>query len=306
MKCWIFALTVAAALSACGSSDSAVQEDSQVRTLSRQVEALKAENSRLRTENAELKETPSALLSNVTNLLDNRDISQAEEELEKLSEKFPESVEAKNASILLSKFKQDEEKKSAEASRLAALGFKALNVSAKTSSTESTLHVRSTAISSRWTFDSYGDEWYYKEPEKGQKFITSQVTVSSESKNPKLMGIGAYVADGGQLRRIGTFAYRFARWDDYASYLGNEADYRNDFAHSSDIRFSVAAAVSTDDLKKKPIYLIVTKEGCFSRSYDRFGNPPISYYSSACHSLPLTLTLEDFQEGQLVVARRID
>src|SRR5690606_22855969 len=122
-----------------------------------------------------------------------RDISSAEAALSNLVARFPNSAEAEGASASLDKLKKEEEVKAAEAARLAALGFKALKVSPKISNADSTLHLRSSSISSRWTFDSYGDEWYYKESEKGEKFITAKVTVSSESKDPKLMGLAAYV-----------------------------------------------------------------------------------------------------------------
>lgn len=305
MKKRVIVLSAVLALSGCNAGQQANIESDRNQSLLEQVESLKSENARLVKENAELRETPVALLADVTEQIGRRDISSAEEALSKLVAKFPNSIEAEGASTSLENLKKEEQARAAEAARLAALGFKALKVSPKISNVDSTLNLRSSSISSRWTFDSYGDEWYYKESEKGERFITAKVTVSSESKDPKLMGLGAYVADGKRLRRIGSFEYRFARWDDYASYLGNEADYRNDFAHSSAIPFSVAAKVPTEDMKK-PIYLIATKEGCFTRSSDRFRNPPVWYYSSSCPSLAATLTIENFSDDKLVVLKRLD
>lgn len=305
MKNWTIVLTVVLALFGCGAGQDASIESDRNQVLLEQVEALKSENARLARENAELRETPTALLADVIGQIGRQDIPGAEAALSKLVAKFPNSTETEDAFAALEKLKKEERAREAEAARLASLGFKALNVSPKVSNVDSTLHLRSSSISSKWSFDSYGDEWYYKESEKGEKFITAKITISSESKDPKLMGLGAYVADGKQLRRIGLFEYRFARWDDYASYLGNEADYRNDFAHSSAIPFSVAAKVSTEDMRK-PIYLIATKEGCFARSSDRLRNPPVWYYSSSCHSLAATLTIENFSDENLVVLKRVD
>lgn len=303
MKYIVAGLAFSMALSGCGNQTSA-DTRSKEHALTAQVEALETENSRLKAENAELRATPSALLADVGRQVEDRHIANAESALSKLSNKFPESQESKLATKLVDRLKEEEEEKAREAARLAALGFNGLKVTAKLSNTESTLQLRSATTSSRWVFDSYGDEWYYKEAEKGQRFITAKVTVSSKDKNPRLMGVAAYVANGAQLERLGTFEYRFARWDDYASYLGNEADYRNDFAHSSSIPFSIAASVNKDDLKGA-VYLVATKEGCFTRSADRFRNPPVWYYSSACASLPLNLTLEDFSTGKLAVLKRI-
>jgi hypothetical protein len=244
------------------------------------------------------------LLAEVSAKVQGRNVVEAEAALANLSGKFPESAEARTREKLVDQLKVEEAKKAHEAARLAALGFKALRVAPELASAESTLHLRSATTSSRWVFDAYGDEWRYVEAEKGKTFITAKVTVSSEEKNPNLMGLAAYVADGAKLRRLGSFEYRFSRWDDYASYLGNDADYRNDFAHSSSIPFSLAATVNKDEMKGD-IYLVATKEGCFTRSEDRFKNPPVWYYSSTCASLPQALSIGDFEGGALAVLKRM-
>lgn len=273
--------------------------------LQKQIETLQSENNQLKSEIEQLKATPSALLSEVTSQLKENNIPAARLALRKIEEKFPNSQESRTAAELISKLEKEEEDKVKEAARLAELGFKGLKVSSSTSNGESTIQVKSIGFASRWTFDSYGDEWYYKEAEKGQRFITAKVTVSSKEKDPNLMGFAAYVADGNQLRQIGEFSYRFARWDDYGSYLGNEADYRNDFAHSSSIPFSAAATISSDE-SKKTIYVVATHEACHRRSEDRFRNPPVSYYSFSCKSLASTLTIDSFSDGKLVVLKRLN
>lgn len=299
----LVATALAVALSGCG-KQAATSEETSESLLAAQVVELKAENTRLKAENAELRITPTALLAEVTKSVQGRNLAEAESVLAKLSAKFPDSGEAQSAAKLVGQLRSEEAKQVQEAARLAALGFKGLPTAAKFTNADSTIQLRSAATSSRWIFDAYGNEWRYIEAEKGTTFITAKVTVSSEDKDPRLMGMAAYVAVGAQLKRLGSFEYRFARWDDYASYLGNDADYRNDFAHSSNIPFSLAATVSKDEMKGD-IYLVATKEGCFTRSEDRFKNPPVWYYTSTCASLPRTLSLDDFREGDLAVLKRM-
>lgn len=299
----LVATALAVALSGCG-KQAATSEETSESLLAAQVVELKAENTRLKAENAELRITPTALLAEVTKSVQRRNLAEAESVLAKLSAKFPDSGEAQSAAKLVGQLRSEEAKQLQEAARLAALGFKGLPITAKLTNADSTLQLRSAATSSRWIFDAYGNEWRYIEAEKGTTFITAKVTVSSEDKDPRLMGMAAYVAVGAQLKRVGSFEYRFARWDDYASYLGNDADYRNDFAHSSNIPFSLAATVNRDELKGD-IYLVATKEGCFTRSEDRFKNPPVWYYSSSCASLPSTLSLSDFNRDDLAVLKRM-
>lgn len=299
----LVATAFAVALSGCGKQAATSAETSE-NPLAAQVEELKAENTRLKAENAELRTTPTVLLAEVTKNVQGHNVAEAESALARLGAKFPESAEAQAGEKLIGQLKSEEAKKAQESARLAALGFKGLPVAAKLTNADSTLQLRSATTSSRWIFDAYGNEWRYIEAEKGKTFITAKVTVSSEEKNPNLMGMAAYVAVGAQLRRLGSFEYRFSRWDDYASYLGNDADYRNDFAHSSSIPFSLAATVSRDEMKGD-IYLVATKEGCFTRSEDRFKNPPVWYYSSTCASLPSTLSLNDFERADLAVLKRM-
>jgi hypothetical protein len=118
--------------------------------------------------------------------------------------------------------------------------------------------------------------------------------------------MAVYAADGAALTQVGSFRYRFARWADFGAYLGNHADFRNDFSHSSRIAFSTAAPVSEEDSKRRPLYVVATREGCHKRQQDRLLQPPIHYLPGKCDSLRKTLTVDDFSGGSLAVLRRID
>jgi hypothetical protein len=132
------------------------------------------------------------------------------------------------------------------------------------------------------------------------------MTVTSRQKNPPLFGLAAYVPDGNKLVKVGDMRYRFARWGSYATFLGTNTDYRNEFSHTSRIQFTAGVSVSDEDLKKRPIYLVATKEGCHQRHFERFGQPQVSYMPVDCGTLKANLGAEDFKGGSLAVLKRID
>jgi hypothetical protein len=271
-----------------------------------EVVTLKAEVARLAAENSQLRMTPHALAAEVRAAIAAQDGPRAEAALKRLADNFPFSAElapaSKGVSALLARLQATEQEKK----RVAALGFKALRTRPVFSYKDTELRVFDSSVTRRWTFDSYGQGWSYLDPEKGQRLLTAAVSVSSRSKDPALFGIAAYAADGPQLTQVGSFRYRFARWQDFGALLGNHADFRNDFNHTARIPFSVGASVNQEDLRRRPLYLVVTREGCHKRHQDRLLQPPIHYLPQTCASLKKTLTVEDFKDGSLAVLRRID
>jgi len=271
-----------------------------------EVQALKAEVARLTAENMQLRMTPHALAAEVRAAIAAQNGPKAEAALKSLADHFPFSAElgpaTRQVAALLAKLQAAER----EDKRLAALGFKALKTRPVFSWRDTELRMADLSVGRRWIFDSYGQGWSYLDPEKGQRLLTAAVSVSSRSKDPALFGIGAYVADGGRLTQVGSFRYRFARWMDFGAVLGNHADFRNDFGHSARIPFTVGAALAQEDLRRRPLYLVVTREGCHKRHQDRLLQPPIHYLPQTCASLKKTLTVDDFKDGSLAVLKRID
>jgi hypothetical protein len=95
--------------------------------------------------------------------------------------------------------------------------------------------------------------------------------------------------------------YEFVRWEDYGSYLGNTADYGNDFALTTKtIRFTTGLQVSTAELTNNAVFVVVKKINCFTRNYRRANNPPTSYIESNCGSKS-KLTLSDFDKEYVVI-----
>jgi hypothetical protein len=224
---------------------------------------------------------------------------------EPLRSKFPSSPESATAEKRIVELTAKRDKEEAEAKRVAALGFKAFSPSARLEGDEATIALKAVGMKKTWTFDAYGSEYHYEEAEKGSTFVTAQVTASSKNKDPKLPGVALYVVDGSALVKIADFSYRFVRWDDYGSYLGNYADYRNDFAHSSSIALTIAASIENDKIKK-PLYLLASRQGCYASSYGRFHNPPMSYFSNGCDTLKASMTAEDLKGGAVALVSRID
>jgi hypothetical protein len=271
-----------------------------------EIVALKAEVARLSAENLQLRMTPSALAAEVRSAIAARNGAAAEAALQRLAEHFPFSAELaparKQVAALLAKLKaEDEDRK-----RIAALGFKGLKTRPAYAWRDTELRMYDTSFARRWIFDNYGSGWSYLDPEKGQRLLTAAVTVWSRNKDPALFGIGAYVADGAQLKQVAQLRYRFARWSDFGAVLGNHADFRNDFGHTSRIPFTVGAPLDQDAARRRPLYLVVTREGCHQRHQDRLLQPPIHYLPQGCASLKKTLTVEDFKDGTLAVLKRID
>lgn len=274
----------------------------------RELEALRAEVARLTAENARLRVTPSVLAGDVEAAVQSGNAPKAEAALKRLAERFPQSAELgpaqRRVAGLLARLRLAEEEKK----RFAALGFKALKVNPTFVHEGTTLNLGGAGITRRWVFDSYGDGvgWKYVDAERGQRLVVARLNVNSKAKDPSLFGVGLYQADGANLTQVGQLRYRFARWADFGAYLGTHADFRNDFSHTQRVPFSAGAALPDDGAVRKPLYLVVTREGCHKRLYDRQIQPPVHYVPGRCETLKKTLTLDDFKDGSLAVLRRLD
>lgn len=271
-----------------------------------ELEVLRAEVMRLRAENAQLRQSPAVLAAEVESAVKAEDAEKAKAALKRLTDRYPLSAETAEAGKRVDALVARQRAAQEAAKKVAALGFKALRTSPYFGHGDTSMGLTATGVVRRWSFDWHGDGWKYLDAEKGRKFVTATVTVSSRSKDPLLYGIGAYVANGATLTHVGKVRYRFIRWRDYGSFLGTQADFRNDFAHSSRIPFSIGVSVADEELRRRPLYLVATREGCHRRLYERFGQPPIQYVPGNCNSLKPTLTIADFKDGSLAVIKRLD
>jgi hypothetical protein len=160
--------------------------------------------------------------------------------------------------------------------------------------------LQSISFTKQMTFDSYSDEYHYKAAERDNIMLVVSVVISSDSKDPSLFPVYAYKWSNGALLFLGMLDYRFARWEDYATYLGNYADHGNDFAYSKSIPFKLGVEIGQEETRNSPIVLIVKKNQCIQRNVERFSEPPVSYSSLDC-SPPTSLTVEDLREEFTVI-----
>ncbi|CAI8800654.1 Lipoprotein [Pseudomonas sp. IT-P74] len=259
----------------------------------------------LESENLRLKQTPHLLFANVREALDRKNETEVGAAVNALKSKYPDSPETAQASKLLNNMISERQAKEKETEKLAALGFKGIPVQNTFTGTSSAINLLSAKLGGRWQFNDHGDEYEYRDAERGAQYVTAQVTYSSKEKDPSLMAMAVYAPRDGKLKRLGEMGFEFVKWESFATFLGNYHDSGNDFAHSEKIRFSMGVQVQNDEVVK-PLYIIAAKKGCANRDEDRFGRPPVKYVTYSCQSLPTELSLNDFTSGEYGVVKRFD
>jgi len=248
-------------------------------------------------ENEELKNTPENRLLSAQKLETDGKLDFAETEYKELIEKFPKSEEAKIAQQFIDKIEKEREQKKIEEERKKRLGFKVLEQKSSIKQGGCKLTFSNIKLSNRWIFNRYGNEWRYIEAERGNKYLTFTLRITADSKSPNLPPIYVYQLIDGKLQYKATAFYKFYRWEDYGSYLGNDADYGNDFARTATIRFSPGAQIVMDDYNKYPTFLMVKKSNCVYRNVEGYGSPPVSYSNANCNydrTLTVDMASEDY------------
>ena len=232
----------------------------------------------------------------------NGEYNKAKRSIEELNRLFPNSKESQQTSAILQRIDNLIAKKKAEEERIKALGFKALKPVSSVNIDYNRVEISSISVGSTFIFDSYGDHWRYLQADKGSKYITGLMKITSDSKDPSLPQPAIYTIEGNKMIYKGNFTVRFNRWEDYGTYLGNDHDFSNDFAKTSSIRFKIGVEVP-NEITQKPYAIILKKNNSLIRRYDRFENPPVSYYGTV--SYPHILSLDDFtnENSQYVIIK---
>jgi hypothetical protein len=237
----------------------------------------------------------------IHSLVNEQQFEAARKEISDLIRIFPESKEAKLSLDLLKKVDELEAKKKQEEEKRKALGFKGIKTVASCTIDYNKVEISSISSGNTFTFDSYDDYYHYRTADRGNKYITGVMKITSENKDPLLPQPAVYAIVGDKMTLIGSFIVKFARWEDYGSYLGNYHDNGNDFAKSSSIRFKIGKEIS-EDILKKPYAIVLKKENNLVRNYDRFSNPPVSYGGIVYY--PKQLVLDDFNaNGGFVIIK---
>ena len=217
-------------------------------------------------------------------------------------ENFKGSIDEKTALKEIEKIDITIEQKRVEAERKKALGYKILKSNSTVKNQDLTLRFEKIWTGKRWSFDDYGHEYFLRDAQRGNMHVLARVSITSVNNNPNLPAVLVYKMINGELNLLGTLGYKFRRWKDYGSYLGNYADYGNDFAHSKTIPFNCGLELSEDDLKIGTIYVVLKKQGCFKRRKKDYGRPEIEYYEDYCRAKQ-TLRVEDFDNDYVLLKK---
>ncbi len=263
-------------------------------------EKLKSELDECKRTVEKLSNTPQMRLATAIRFRENNKIKEAKSELKSIIEIFSGTEESKSATQILREIEDFEQKEKIEAEKKKLLGFKALKETSTAKVGEVSLRFSSINSVSQWNFDDYGSEYRLRKAERGNIYINAKVAISAENKDPLLPPIAVYKAENGELRLLGIMGYEFVRWKDYGSYLGNYADYGNDFSHTKTIPFSCGLEITQNDLSTNAILIVVKNENCFSRITNRLSNPPVSYKESTCN-VKNKLTIGDFDKEYILL-----
>lgn len=255
----------------------------------------------------EILNTPEQRIFTAKKLVADERFTRAITTYEIIKNKFPNTEYSETASKeilvinnLIKKRKIEEKQKQEEEERKRALGFKILKPTNRVKFENLTINFEKTWIGKRWSFDDHGSRYSLRDATRGNKHILVRLSISAEDKNPKLPPILAYKYSDGTLSLIGTLGYEFRRWKDYGSYLGNNADYGNDFAHSKTIPFNLGLQTEEENIKKGGIFLVIRKVTCFTRENNDFGRPEIEYKMGNC-APKRTLTVSDFDDDYVLI-----
>lgn len=224
--------------------------------------------------------------------------------IKELKEYFPKSSEISQANEIADAINKKKAAIEAEKERIKALGFKALPIAQKAVIGENTIIFSNCKVGLKFVHDVYptysGSSWFEHTADKGSKYISFNMDITSTDKNPNIPTLAFYSINGSSLAYRGVFWVQFARWDDYGSYLGNEPDLKNDFSKVNTVKFRVGVEIE-DDYLKKPYIVVLKKANTLMRKYDRYKNPPISYEGD--EGYPGVLDIDDFNNGNYVAIK---
>ncbi|MBQ0732974.1 hypothetical protein [Aquimarina celericrescens] len=253
-------------------------------------------------ENEELKNTPENRFLIAQGNQSEGKLLIAESEYKELIEKYPKSSQAKAAKLALKNLEEEKERIKLEQERRNRLGFKSLKQQNSVELSNLKLTFSNIKASKRWIIDRYEDRYHYVDAERGNKYVTATLLIISKTKNPVLPPVYLYKIADDRLEMVSKMNYRFYRWKDYGSYLGNYADYGNDFAHSEKVRFSMGIDVSEEILKSNALFLLVGKQNCVERTPVLYGNPEVSYKYKNCNDKN-SITLDQAEEDYYTIKK---
>lgn len=243
-------------------------------------------------------------LAKIKELISDEKYSEAKSAIANLKSVFPQSQEASQCAALSESIDTKLAAIEAEKQRIKALGFKALKVQSKVAVGYNTVTFGSFSIGPKFVHDVYptytGSSWYEHTADRGNKYISCAMDVTSTSKNPNIPTLAFYTINGDKLIKQGDLWVQMGRWQDYGTYLGNEHDLKNDFSKVSTVKFKLGLELPDADFSK-PYIVVLKKANTQVRHYERMHNPPVYYKGNADY--PSSLTIDDFNSGDYVAIK---
>ncbi len=241
-------------------------------------------------------------LSKALENIENGNLDEAENLLNQIKQLFPNSKEVENCEAQLQVIADKRQAIIAEQERIKALGFKALSPIQNAGIGDIKAAFSGFAIGKEFVHDTYytygSSRWFYHTADKGNKYITCSMSITSDNSDPNIPTLALYSIEGDKLIFKGSFTIQFARWDDYGTYLGNEPDLHNDFAKVSTVKFKLGCETN-EDVFTKPYMVVLKLANTQERHYDRFQNPP--YWYTGDHGYPSSLAIDDFKSNYKAV-----
>lgn len=274
-----------------GSSDSNAKVDS----LTNVIEVQKGEINALNDTIEMLRFPAGQRLAKAIENINNGNLDEAEKLLNQIKQLFPNSPEFESCDKQLQVISDKRQAIKAEQERIKALGFKALTPVLNATIGDVKASFSGFSVGKEFVHDTYyiygSSRWFYHTADKGNKYITCSMSITSNDSDPSIPTLGLYSIEGDILKYKDSFTIQFARWDDYGAYLGNEPDLHNDFAKVNTVSFKLGCEASEETFSK-PYMVVLKLANTQKRNYDRFNNPPYWYSGNAAY--PSTLSIDDF------------
>lgn len=251
----------------------------------------------------DLRNTPEMRLTLLEQLFERKSYDSCKMVFNQLSEKYPDTEEAKVGKALIMEVEKIEEKIRQEKQRKKQLGFMALKIDNNVKVDYTTLYFSGIGKVNQVIIDRYENRYHYYTAERGNFFVTCVVKITSAIKNPELPPVLVYKLQDSSLAYVEKLKYRFYSWSDYGTYLGNYHERRNDFAYSETVNFVLYAELSKVNIGKDPLYLLVGKENCVERKTYSLDNPPVYYKYREEFNKPSRLSLEQAEKEFHLIAR---
>lgn len=242
-------------------------------------------------------------LAKIKALISEENYSEAQSEITSLQKVFPNSSEAAECPALTQSIYKKLAEIEAEKERVRALGFKALKTSSKVSIDYNTVSISGISVGGQFVHDVYGtysDDRISETADRGNKFITAEMSITSTSKNPNIPTFAVYSIKGDKLYLEGTCKIEMARWSGYDTYVGLENDNNNDFSKVGTIKFKLGCELS-ESVFSTPYIVVLKLANTQIRQYNKMGKPAVFYSGTA--EYPNMLNIDNFNNGDYVAIK---